>query len=110
MGWGLPSETPLPPPPPALQFVPAEGNVARVQVLRDIAPQDEITCFYGDSFFGDNNERCECCTCERWGLGSAMPPPVLKTGCPPPPVLHLHPCGVPMAASPLPEALSLQEG
>lgn len=47
------------------QFVPSEKNVACVEVVRPIAPGEEITCYYGASFFGEGNEMCECCTCER---------------------------------------------
>ncbi|XP_074990998.1 uncharacterized protein LOC142074312 [Calonectris borealis] len=60
------------PPPSSTTLVAAEGQAARVQALRDIAPRDEITCFYGDGFFGENNERCECRTCERTPRPAAM--------------------------------------
>ncbi|XP_063677631.1 histone-lysine N-methyltransferase KMT5B-A-like [Bolinopsis microptera] len=54
---------------PNCKFVFMSRDVACVQVQRDMDVGDEVLVYYGDFFFGENNEHCGCKTCERSSKG-----------------------------------------
>lgn len=45
-------------------------SYVNLAAIKQINPNEEITAYYGDNFFGINNENCRCMTCEIANKGA----------------------------------------
>ncbi|KAJ3094723.1 hypothetical protein HDU97_007641 [Phlyctochytrium planicorne] len=54
---------------PNCKFISLGANAICFKVIRPIKVGEEITTFYGDDYFGANNEECLCVSCERLKTG-----------------------------------------
>lgn len=44
-------------------------SYVHLKACKCIYPGEEITAYYGNDFFGENNENCRCNSCEIKGIG-----------------------------------------
>lgn len=44
-------------------------NMVTLECIADVSVDQELTVSYGANFFGDDNDHCECHTCEAKGMG-----------------------------------------
>ncbi|KAL7305545.1 hypothetical protein TKK_0002280 [Trichogramma kaykai] len=47
------------------QYKYKSNHVIVLQTIRDVLDNEELTVFYGDGYFGINNEDCECKVCKK---------------------------------------------
>ena len=58
---------------PNCEFVPLGQDAIGFKIIRDIHEGEEVTVWYSDEYFGDNNESCLCRTCERMQINGHAP-------------------------------------
>lgn len=47
------------------QFISTGQNSVTFRVVKEIKCGDELTAYYGNHYYGENNYDCRCATCER---------------------------------------------
>ncbi|KAI7886474.1 hypothetical protein K492DRAFT_177269 [Lichtheimia hyalospora FSU 10163] len=51
------------------KFISTGQNSVAFRVVKEIKCGDELTAYYGNHYYGENNYDCRCATCERQGEG-----------------------------------------
>lgn len=65
---------------PSLQFISTGQNSVAFRVVKEIKCGDELTAYYGNHYYGENNYDCRCATCERWVVVPWLPTGFLLWG------------------------------
>ncbi|KAI8073823.1 hypothetical protein BC940DRAFT_231531 [Gongronella butleri] len=50
---------------PNAKFIALGPNTVTFKIIKDIQCGDELTAYYGQHYFGENNCECRCATCEE---------------------------------------------